>query len=317
MTTRKDALPARANQHGSPAGPPVRTPAPVDGGAARAGGRTSVLWRLVPAALAGLLVGLGACTAGNYEIPDCSVVGETLAGDSCQALNQGSTDGCMLYQCDTGTKQCVQRPRDYDRDGDPDRACGGTDCDDHNPTVSGLQTGTCECTPDALKKTCVAGEGACRSQPVQYRCDSGALTCPAVARMQQDYGSRPDVATGSWDYDCNGKVESGCCYQNANGSRICDPCAQLDCSKIAGLAEAIAAKDPTRACDLYCATYPDTGSKCPPDNSLRIVRCGADCGSDLALCYCHFNAGLPLITTDDKCERQSDKTPVLDKVNCR
>jgi hypothetical protein len=315
MTTRKDALPARAHRPG----PPAHTSA-LWGPVPAAGWRTSALARTARAALAAVALAatglLGACTAGSYEIPDCSVVGETMAGDSCQALNQGNT-GCMLYQCDTGTKQCVQRPRDYDRDGDPDRACGGTDCDDRKASVSGLLTGTCECTPDALKQTCSTGEGACLSPPVQYRCENGSLACPAVARQPQDYNSRPDVATGSWDYNCDMKIDSACCYQNANGSRICDACAQLDCKKIAGLAEAIAAKDPTRACDLYCATYPDAGTKCPPDNSLRIVRCGPDCGSDIALCYCHFNAGLPLITSDDKCERQGDKTPVLDKVNCR
>lgn len=271
-------------------------------------------------ALGGILLLLvvalaGACTAGNYVIPDCSVTGDTLDGDSCQQLNT-DPKACQVYQCDTGTRQCALRDRDYDRDGDPDIACGGKDCDDRNPEVSGLRTGTCECSPDALKMSCYVGYGACKSAQVQYVCKSGALDCPAFPLAPQDYSSRPDAVNNSWDLNCDSKIESACCYQNANGSRLCEDCATKDCSKVAGLTAALAAKDPQRACELYCASFPDDGSKCPPDSSLRLVRCSADCGSDLALCYCHLNAGLPPLIPA-KCERQSDKTPVLDKVNCR
>lgn len=267
---------------------------------------------------AALVLGLGLagadCTAGNYDIPACAISGTTLLSDSCQQLNSG-IESCELYQCDPGSKQCQLKPRDYDLDGDPDTACGGTDCDDRNPTINGKITRSCECSPEALAKTCERGEGACRSKPTPYSCSNGQLTCPAVAGAPQGYGTQPDPANSSWDLNCDARVQSACCYQNANGTRICDDqCPIVDCSKIAGLVDAIKAKDPTSACDKYCKSFPATASGCPPENSPRIVRCSMDCGSDLALCYCKLK---DVLIGTDVCERQADKTPVIDKVHCQ
>lgn len=261
------------------------------------------------------LVGAG-CTAGSYDIPECGVSGKTLVNDSCKALNSDLA-ACQLYQCDPASKQCQLKPRDYDLDGDPDTACGGTDCDDRNPAVNGQITRSCECSPEALAKTCERGEGACRSKPTPYTCGNGQLTCPAVAGTPQGYGTQPDPANGSWDLNCDALVKSACCYQNANGTRICDDqCAVMDCTKIAGLTDSIKAKDPTGACDKYCASFPDPNGACPPENSPRAVRCSMDCGSDVLLCYCKIKKGLPPLVAD-KCERQADKTPVIDKVHCQ
>lgn len=44
---------------------------------------------------------------------------------------------CTIDRCIEETQSCENVPRDVDGDGDPDWACGGTDCDDTDPTVAG------------------------------------------------------------------------------------------------------------------------------------------------------------------------------------
>lgn len=51
------------------------------------------------------------------------------------SCSDGNT--CTIDRCQEETQICEHRPRDADGDGDPDRACGGEDCDDSNPFVSG------------------------------------------------------------------------------------------------------------------------------------------------------------------------------------
>jgi streptogramin lyase len=41
-------------------------------------------------------------------------------------------DACTEDRCDDGDNACRSVTRDLDRDGDPDRACGGSDCDDED-----------------------------------------------------------------------------------------------------------------------------------------------------------------------------------------
>ncbi len=53
-------------------------------------------------------------------------------------------DACTIDVCDEPTAGCKHLPRDADQDGDPDGHCvGGTDCDDNDPTVSGLAAEIC------------------------------------------------------------------------------------------------------------------------------------------------------------------------------
>jgi hypothetical protein len=81
-----------------------------------------------------LFLFLGACVGlDDYRIDVCAVKpGGTLADDPCNAANADqSIDPCIPYQCVDG--RCLQKLRDFDRDGDPDAVCGGSDCDDKDP----------------------------------------------------------------------------------------------------------------------------------------------------------------------------------------
>src|SRR4051812_23253649 len=91
----------------------------------------------------GLLV--CACSAGQYDVQDCDSSVPNLDKDLCNQLNLNmGLSGCMLYQCDKVTHRCVIKPRDYDRDGDTDRACGGGDCDDTDPAVYNTSVELCD-----------------------------------------------------------------------------------------------------------------------------------------------------------------------------
>ncbi len=58
-------------------------------------------------------------------------------------------DVCTLDRCVEATKTCEHRPRDLDEDGDPDFFCEhGTDCDDRDPTRSGVAPEICDDTID-------------------------------------------------------------------------------------------------------------------------------------------------------------------------
>lgn len=249
------------------------------------------------------------CTAGQYDISDCVVTSQTLLGDSCRALNSDDS-ACDLYQCNAGSGRCERRLRDFDRDGDPDLACGGRDCDDNNPQVNGVQNGACACSAASLSQTCSRGVGACRRQ-AQYECKNNLLSCPAVAGTPQDYGSSPDPVNSSWDLNCDGEQTSACCYQNGNGSRLCIACEVQMCSDV--LKDAIRANQASTACSAYCGGKDKAG--CPPADTPQFVRCSSDCGSSLAICYCQWDSGIAGIGA--ACKVQTGKTVTVDRVHCR
>lgn len=57
----------------------------------------------------------------------------------------GCTDNnsCTIDACVEATQSCTHSPRDVDLDGDPDKHCGGGDCDDADPLVSSLLPEVC------------------------------------------------------------------------------------------------------------------------------------------------------------------------------
>lgn len=50
---------------------------------------------------------------------------------------------CTIDACVEDTKLCSHVPRDVDTDGDPDKHCGGGDCDDADPLISSLTPEVC------------------------------------------------------------------------------------------------------------------------------------------------------------------------------
>lgn len=251
----------------------------------------------------------GACTAGQYEIADCAVSAQTLLSDSCRELNP-DPNACTLYQCNTGSGRCELRPRDFDRDGDPDSACGGGDCDDNNVQVNGMGGGKCACSPTSLAKTCTKGIGAC-AREAAYECKNNVLNCPAVAATPQDWGNQPDSTTNSWDRNCDEEVTSACCYTNGNGSRLCVSCDMLTCNS--AITNAIGGNNAATACSEYCKTK--DGSTCPQPGTPQFVRCASACGSSMALCYCQWDPGV--LGLGAACKVQPNMAGVVDRVNCR
>jgi hypothetical protein len=82
----------------------------------------------------------------------------------CQHAPQRQTcdDGnvCTIDHCDEATKMCMHAPRDLDQDGDEDFNCPpGTDCDDRDPTRSGLMPELCN---DGIDNDCdgIVDEGS-------------------------------------------------------------------------------------------------------------------------------------------------------------
>lgn len=269
-------------------------------------------WLLVYLGIASAgLAELTGCTAGQYDIADCSVSAQTLLSDTCRELN-ADPNGCSLFQCNTGTGRCEQRPRDFDRDGDPDSACGGSDCDDNNPAINGMGAGKCACSPTSLSQTCSKGVGACKRE-AQYVCKNNVLNCPATAAAPQDWGNSPDPVSKSWDRDCDEQVTSACCYTNSNGSRLCVSCDVLACSS--AISAAVAGNDATTACTEYCKTKDKT--TCPQAGTPQFVRCQSDCGSNLAICYCQWDKGTLGLDIGGSCKPQPNMAGVIDRVNCR
>lgn len=54
-----------------------------------------------------------------------------------------SGDTCSIDACVEATHACTHAPRDADGDHDPSAACGGSDCDDRDPTVNSKVTEVC------------------------------------------------------------------------------------------------------------------------------------------------------------------------------
>lgn len=108
-------------------------------------------------AVASLLFAATHCSltdVADYPIESCAVAdGATLIDDPCARLNV-SLDGCDLYQCDTATGACESRARDFDRDGEADVACGGSDCDDLDPEVGAALPEICDASPPYRDNDC-------------------------------------------------------------------------------------------------------------------------------------------------------------------
>lgn len=95
--------------------------------------------------LLGWLVAFSGCTFGDlggYAIGECNPLVKSLAEDECNQFNDA--DSCQIFQCDPGERRCILSARDEDRDGDPQKRCGGQDCDDGDGDVSSLGHEVCD-----------------------------------------------------------------------------------------------------------------------------------------------------------------------------
>lgn len=102
---------------------------------------------------------------------------------------------CTIDRCNEETKSCDRFPRDQDDDGDADWFCeGGTDCDDGNPSVSGLVNEVCD---DLIDNDCdeVIDEADC-GRPRHDICDDPLDVTGGGFFVLDTDGASPDYALG-------------------------------------------------------------------------------------------------------------------------
>ncbi len=113
-----------------------------------------------------------------------------------QTCNDGNV--CTIDRCNEETKSCDRFPRDQDEDGDADWFCeGGTDCNDADPTVSGLVNEVCD---DMIDNDCdeVVDEAEC-GRPRYDTCDD-----PIDVSAGGFFAVNTDGATPDYDLSCRG-----------------------------------------------------------------------------------------------------------------
>lgn len=235
---------------------------------------------------AGLSAGLSAllicasCTAGNFDVAPCGPPPPLNLGvDTCNRINPDIHE-CNLYQCDPVSNSCKLSLRDYDRDGDPDVACGGTDCNDFDPQVNGLNK-ACGCKPELIGQPCAVGIGYCQVKAT-YGCRTGTLYC-ADARPPLpgvDYMQQADPASGSWDWDCSGTIESGC--RDAMGA--IGTCPPVNCNP--AIADFFSRQEYDSACNKYCSPFNSLSADCA--SNTHTIVCDKGCGQPIVTCKCGF-----------------------------
>jgi hypothetical protein len=242
--------------------------------------------------LLGLL--LGACGAGQYDVQECDPSVPNLQKDLCNPLNDAmGLSGCMLYQCDNVTRRCVLKPRDYDRDGDPDPACGGGDCEDTDPSVyptavelcdnkdnncNGVKDEGCSCNPSVIGSACYDGRGACKRKG-QFVCNANVPICSAMAAEPQlSWHNAVDTINSSDDWDCNGMGQLACCVDSMCAQPVIPTCPAFDCSK----------GDPGALCASFCAPL---SFSC--NSATAVYRCDNFCGGRALICRCQLTFALP------------------------
>ena len=109
---------------------------------------------------------------------------------------------CTIDSCVEATQSCDHVVRDMDEDGDPDAACGGKDCDDTNPLVSGERPEICgngvddNCSGEIDETGCVAPEHDTCVDPLEITA-SGVSTLSLVATAS-DYAASCAGSGGGW-----------------------------------------------------------------------------------------------------------------------
>jgi hypothetical protein len=235
---------------------------------------------------------MSACTAWQYEITPCDPNARDLSRDICNTLNAGNT-GCMLYQCDGQTSSCREMLRDFDRDGDPDYACGGTDCNDFDRTVFGREGDSCTCRQSVIGTTCSVGQPDSPCQNfANYTCSANVLSCPATVGAPRDWSDSPSPR-GSYDWDCDGTTTMACSWVDPTGKYFRTECPSVACTQ--GQIDQINSRVIGTMCEDYCKTFNNNNDGCNPiGNRPYIFNCNTvpKCGDLIGVCFCRWDGAL-------------------------
>ena len=244
-----------------------------------------------------LLLSTG-CTAWQYDVGTCD---PSKGISDCMPLNDA--DGIVLsdparcdgiWICDKATSTCKPSVRDLDGDGDLPPNCGGSDCDDKNPALSGI-AGSCNCTTLRGMPCSNGYQGACLATG-QWQCSiTNTAVCDAPMVMGQTAWQtiKPMIPTPSWDANCDGKIEK-ICGEMSNKEQA--PACTLRCSAEAQKLFASGSQDYNAICQAYCASI--SAQDCGAHAGPQYVNCAADgatvseaaadneCGKPIVKCQC-------------------------------
>jgi len=126
----------------------------------------------------------------------CNGVEQCDPGSGCVAGERqtcNDSDVCTIDRCNEETKSCDRFPRDQDEDGDADWFCeGGSDCDDGDPSVSGLVNEVCD---DMIDNDCdeTVDEMEC-GRPRYDTCDDPLDVSAGGFFLVNTDGASPDYA---------------------------------------------------------------------------------------------------------------------------
>lgn len=209
--------------------------------------------------------GFGGATSGSMSTSSSG--GEGVGGfDACGGPTDcDDGDDCTSDDCTDG--RCDHRPRDDDGDGVGPTFCGGSDCNDLNPSVfpgapeicTDAADNDCNGVSDCFDPACAAGE-IC-----------GCTPSPAGERCQNGVDDDCDTIVDCFDADCSGTPACGCSTSEAGkcGNGVDDDCdLAFDCD------DADCASEPLCACSSQrerCDNRED-------DDCDLLVDCGdPDC----------------------------------------
>lgn len=112
----------------------------------------------------------------------------------------GDLDSCTIDTCVEETQSCVYEPRDADGDGDPTASCGGDDCDDFDPFVSGAASERCGNERD----------DDCDGETDESECEDPRYdTCSSPYRVEEDGSFVLSTAGAARDYGISCAPEGG------------------------------------------------------------------------------------------------------------
>jgi hypothetical protein len=93
---------------------------------------------------AALAAVLASCTFTDLAVYDTRACDPTRSFDMDECTTALVAPSCQEYTCGRATSRCELGALDFDRDGDPPIACGGKDCDDRDPSNSGIGREVCD-----------------------------------------------------------------------------------------------------------------------------------------------------------------------------
>lgn len=211
--------------------------------------------------------GAEACSSSTNGVPGVCQPGSI---PNCDDMN-----ACTVDACSDILGQCTHTPRDQDNDGFGDSACGGTDCNDLDPTINPLAADIC----DGIDNDCIGGidnglgspGAACTaaSQCCSNSCAGGVCTLPfpGCHAILDTCAADFECCSGACDTYVDGQqhcLAAGACALSGSACNSASDCCSLAC--IGGVCSA----NPADTCKVQ-------GTACTGDAQCCSNKCSGTC----------------------------------------